>query len=449
MATVYLAQDKKHGRKVALKVLRPELASAMGGDRFPREIKMVAQLNHPHILSLYDSGEVAGFLFYVMPYVEGESLRDRLAREKQLPFNDTIRILHEVADALAYSHARGVVHRDIKPGNVMLSGRHALVTDFGVAKALQSSGGDKVTTVGIAVGTPQYMAPEQAMGESNVDHRADIYALGLLGYEMLAGRTPFDAASAQGILAAQVMEAPVDIQQLRPGTPPLLADAIMRCLAKNRADRWQSADELITRLEAIQATPSGGVTPTDTRPLKATGARLSGKGSKRAWLIGVAAAGIVVATATAAMLGKMGGGSASVGKIDKIGVMPIEDISGKDSVFVTAMHDALTSALTRANVAGVETRSTMMRYKGVPKSIREVAKELSLGAVVEATVFRAGDVMRINVQFTDPVTSRSLWSETYEKNVKDVLAAQSEVVRLVATGIGGVLGITKKPGDGK
>ena len=190
MATVFLAEDRKHDRKVALKVLKPELAAALGADRFPREIRTVAQFNHPHILSLYDSGEVQGFLFYVMPYVEGESLRDRLDREKQLPINDVIRIMHEVADALAYSHARGVVHRDIKPGNVLLSGRHAVVTDFGVAKALSASGNDKATTTGMAVGTPQYMAPEQAMGEVDVDHRADIYALGLLGYEMLAAAPP-------------------------------------------------------------------------------------------------------------------------------------------------------------------------------------------------------------------------------------------------------------------
>ena len=442
MATVFLAEDKKHGRKVALKVLRPELAAAMGSERFPREIKMVAQFNHPHILSLYDSGETAGFLFYVMPFVEGESLRDRLDREKQLPFHDVIRILREVADALAYAHARDVIHRDIKPGNVLLSGRHAVVTDFGVAKALRASGGDKFTTVGIAVGTPAYMAPEQAMGDTNVDHRADIYALGLLGYEMLAGRQPFEASTAQGILAAQVMEVPVDVQQLRPGTPPLLADAVMRCLAKNAADRWQTADELINRLESIGTTPSGGVTPTDTRPLKATTARPNGN---RGMMIGVAAAVIVVGGAIGAYMMTRGGS----GKIDKIGVMPIEDISRQDSLFVTAMHDALTNALSRANLTGVETRSTMMRYQGGTKTIREVARELSLGAVVEATVFRAGDVMRINVQFTDPETSRTFWSNTYEKNVKDVLAAQSEVVAQVAAGIDSVLAGPRKPGDGK
>jgi len=442
MATVYLAEDKKHGRKVALKVLRPELSAAMGSERFPREIKTVAQFNHPHILSLYDSGEVQGFLYFVMPFVDGESLRDRLVREKQLPFSDAIRILREVVDALAYSHARGVVHRDIKPGNVLLSGRHAVVTDFGVAKAITAAGGDQTTTVGIAIGTPQYMAPEQAMGEANIDHRADIYAIGILAYEMIAGRTPFDATTAQGILAAHVIEKPIDIRQTRPGTPPLLADAIMKCLEKNPADRWQTADELTSQLEAIGTTPSGGITPTDTRPLKAT--KVAGK-SKRALLIGAAASVIIIAVAVGGYVMTRSGSQ----KIEKIGVMPIEDISGKDSVFVAAMHDALTNALARANLTGVETRSTMMRYRGGAKTIRDVANELSLSAVVEATVFRAGDVMRINVQFTDPVTSRALWSNTYEKDVKDVLAAQGEVVAQVAAGIDSVLAGPKKPGDGK
>jgi serine/threonine-protein kinase len=447
MATVYLAEDRKHGRKVALKVLRAELTGANAAERFPREIKMVAQFNHPHILSLYDSGEAQGFLFYVMPYVEGESLRDRLDRDRQLPFSDTIRILHEVADALAYSHARDVVHRDIKPGNVLLSGRHAVVTDFGVAKALSAASVDKSTTVGMAVGTPQYMAPEQALGESTVDHRADIYSLGLLGYEMLAGRGPFDAPTAQAMLAAHVMETPTDIRTVRPGTPPLLADAIMRCLAKNRADRWQTADELIARLEQI-GTNSGDLTPTEMKPHTA-GAATAAKG--RTMLI---AAALVIAAAGGAGAflmnrGKADGGAANGNRIEKLGVMPIEDISGKDSVFVTAMHDALTSALTKANLVGVASRSTMMRYRATSKSTQEIAKEQSLGAIVEATVFRAGDVMRINVQLSDPVTSKVLWSETYEKDVKNVLAAQSEVVGLVASSIGGALHGSKTSGEVK
>jgi eukaryotic-like serine/threonine-protein kinase len=445
MATVFLAEDRKHDRKVALKVLKPELAAALGAERFPREIRTVAQFNHPHILSLYDSGEVQGFLFYVMPYVEGESLRDRLDREPQLPINDVVRIMHEVADALAYSHARGVVHRDIKPGNVLLSGRHAVVTDFGVAKAVSASGNDKATTIGMAVGTPQYMAPEQAMGEVDVDQRADLYALGLLGYEMLAGRPTFDAPSAQGMIAAQVMEVPVDIQTLRPDTPPLLANAVMRCLAKNRNERWASAEELLARLEESTKAPSGGVTPTRTAPHEITVRRPA---PRRAALIGIATA-VLVLGGTAGVLYRNGTNAHQSARIEKMGVMPIEDISGKDSLFVAAMHDALTSALTRANLVGVASRSAMMRYNKSSKSTEQIARELALGAIVEATVFRAGDVMRINVQLSDPVTTKVLWSDTYERNVSNVLAAQSEVVALVASGIGSALNATKTSGDGK
>jgi serine/threonine-protein kinase len=444
MATVFLARDIKHDRDVALKVLRPELAAAMGSDRFPREIRTVAQFNHPHILSLYDSGEVQGFLYYVMPFVEGETLRDRLQREKQLPVGDAVRILREVADALSYSHARGVVHRDIKPANVLLSGRHAVVADFGVAKAVTAAGGDTLTTVGIAVGTPQYMSPEQAMGQQDIDHRSDIYSLGVLGYEMLAGRSPFEAQTAQALLAAQVMETPVDILKLRPGLPPLLAEVIMRCLAKNAADRWQSADELLAKLELIGTSASGGMTPTDTRPFSATSAPRPAR--RRTAMIGGVVALIVAASAVGTFLATRGGGS---GKIDMIGVLPIDDISNRDSVFVVAMQDALINALLRSNLAGVASRSAMTRYKGGDKTTREIAQELGLDAVVDATVFRAGDVMRINVQFSDPVTSRALWSDTYERNVSDVLAAQNDVVTQIATGIEGVLSGAANPGARK
>jgi serine/threonine protein kinase len=432
MATVYLAHDVKHDREVALKVLRPELAAALGAERFPREIRIVAKFQHPHILSLYDSGETQGFLYYVMPFVEGESLADRLARQKQLPIGDVVRILREVADALAYAHARGVVHRDIKPGNVLLSGRHAVVTDFGVAKAVEASGGDKATTVGMAVGTPLYMSPEQAMAQGPIDARADIYSLGILGYEMLAGRLPFQAETAQGILSAHVMQAPTDIREARPGVPEALAVAIMRCLEKNPADRWQTADELVAQLESVVTTPSGGVTPTHTRPVKGVaGKRLS----RRVWIGAVAA--VVVLGGGAAALKLLGGGS---GRIERIGVLPIKDISGQDSVFVQAMHDALTTSLAQLGMVGVASASDMMRFADGATPDKEVAKQLNLDALVIASVFRAGKVMRITVQFSDPVTTRSLWSDTYERDVSDVLAAQGDIVRRITAGVAGALG---------
>jgi len=444
MATVYLAQDLKHDRKVALKVLRPELTAAMGTDRFPREIHIIAQLQHPHIVPLYDSGEIGGFLFYVMPFVEGESLRARLARTGQLGVQETVRLLHEIADALAYAHARGIVHRDIKPDNVMLSGRHAAVTDFGVAKAVSASAGDKLTTVGIAVGTPQYMSPEQAMAEPVIDHRADIYALGVLGYEMLTGRPAFDAVTAQGMLSAHVLEQPKDIRERRAEVPPLLAEALLKCLAKNPADRWQSADELLAQLEVIATTPSGGITPTTTRPITGTAVRPARRVPRWVELVLV----LVLLGIGLTVWAVVGGGKH---RIERIGVLPIEDISGQDGVFVDAMHDALTNALSRIGAVGVAPRSAILSYKRTPKTTRDIAKELKLDAVVETTVFRSGNVMRVNVQFDDPVTTRSLWSETFERDVRDVLAAQADIVNRTAQGVAKALGVAapKTTGDNK
>jgi serine/threonine-protein kinase len=266
MATVYLAQDLKHHRKVALKVLRAELAATLGAERFSREIEVAAQLQHPHILPLLDSGEADGFYYYVMPYVDGESLRERLAQRGELPVHDAVKILIEVTDALAHAHAHGVVHRDIKPDNVMLSGRHALVTDFGVAKAVsEATGAHTLTSIGIALGTPAYMAPEQAAADPHLDHRVDIYAVGVLGYELLTGRPPFAGLTPQETLAAHVTQAPEPVERRRPGISPALAAVLMRCLAKRPADRWQTAEDLLAQLEPL-ATPSAGITPTQSRP---------------------------------------------------------------------------------------------------------------------------------------------------------------------------------------
>ena len=261
MATVYLAEDPRHQRQVAVKVLRAELASALGAERFLREIRIAAQLQHPHILPLLDSGDVEGVLYYVMPFVQGESLRERLQREGQLPIGDAVRVLRDVTDALAYAHAHDVVHRDVKPDNIMLSGRHALLMDFGVAKAVSQaarhSGQSTLTTRGISIGTPAYMAPEQALADPNLDHRVDIYAVGIVGYELLTGAFPFAATTPEAVLSAHVTEAPTPVSDRRAGVPPALGHLVMKCLEKNRADRWQSAEELVHQLEAL-ATPSGG-----------------------------------------------------------------------------------------------------------------------------------------------------------------------------------------------
>jgi len=257
MSRVFLAEEVRLGRSVVVKVLPPEMAAGVSAERFEREIQLAAKLQHPHIVPLLTAGAKGDLLYYVMPHIAGESLRSRITHERALPVGETVRILRDVCDALAYAHGHGVVHRDVKPDNVLISGKHALVTDFGVAKAVSiSSGAGTLTSLGMALGTLAYMAPEQAAGDPNVDHRADLYAVGALGYELLAGRTPFGGLSPQGMLAAQVTATPDPVTQHRDSVPPALAALIMRCLAKHPADRPQSADDVLGQLEAM-ATPTG------------------------------------------------------------------------------------------------------------------------------------------------------------------------------------------------
>ncbi|MBI3981431.1 MAG: serine/threonine protein kinase, partial [Gemmatimonadetes bacterium] len=269
MSRVFLAEEVRLGRKVVIKVLPPEMSAGVNVERFEREIQLAANLQHPHIVPLLTAGASGDLLYYVMPFIKGESLRAKLAREGELPIGEAVRILREVADALAYAHAEGVVHRDIKPDNVLLSGQHAVVTDFGVAKAVSASTGESsLTSLGVALGTPAYMAPEQAVADPNVDHRADIYALGALAYEMLTGRPPFTGPNPQAVLSAHVTEAATPVTKHRDTVPPALNEVIMRCLAKKAADRWQKAEDLRAQFEAM-ATPTGGMTPTGTQPVAA------------------------------------------------------------------------------------------------------------------------------------------------------------------------------------
>ncbi len=265
MSRVFLAEETRLSRQVVIKVLPPEMGAGVNAERFEREIRLAARLQHPHIVPLLTAGASGDLLYYIMPFIAGESLRAKLAREGELPVAEVARILREVTDALAYAHRNGVVHRDIKPENVLMSEGHAVVTDFGVAKAVSASSGSSLTSLGVALGTPAYMAPEQAAADPHVDHRADLYAVGVLAYEMLCGRTPFVAATPQGMLAAHITQAPEPVLQHRRTVSPALNSAIMRCLEKRAADRWQSAAELAAQLEAA-TTPSGGHLPTGGGP---------------------------------------------------------------------------------------------------------------------------------------------------------------------------------------
>ena len=278
MATVYLALDLKHHRHVALKVLRPELAAAIGPERFLREIEISAGLHHPHILALYDSGEASGFLYYVMPFVDGESLRDRLTREKQLPLDDALLIAREVADALSYAHSRGVVHRDIKPENILLESGHAVVADFGIAKAISAAGGESLTQTGIAIGTPQYMSPEQAAGEKDIDGRSDLYSLACVLYEMLTGQPPFTGPTVESVVRQHMVEQARPVSQLRPAVPAVIADVLTRALAKNPADRFSPA----AHFAAALVSPAAG------------GAAAAPARASRIW-IGIGVAGLITA----------------------------------------------------------------------------------------------------------------------------------------------------------
>jgi eukaryotic-like serine/threonine-protein kinase len=290
MSRVFLAEEVRLGRQVVIKLLPPEMGASVNVDRFEREIQLAARLQHPHIVPLLTAGASGDLLYYVMPFISGESLRVKLAREGELPVTETVRILREVIDALAYAHRNGVVHRDIKPDNILLSEGHAVITDFGVAKAVTaSSGGASLTSLGVALGTPAYMAPEQAAADPHVDHRADIYAVGALAYEMLAGRPPFTAPTAQALLAAQITQTPEPVMQHRRTVPVGLNSVIMRCLEKRPADRWQSAAELVPQLDTM-STPSSGTMPVAAPAVISTGTE---KAIRRGHPLRVAAAFIV------------------------------------------------------------------------------------------------------------------------------------------------------------
>ncbi len=274
MSHVFLARETALGRSVVVKVLPPETSASVNIERFRREIQLAASLQHPHIVPVLAAGQSGDLLYYTMPLVEGESLRAKLAREGEMPVSDAVRVLRDVVDALAYAHARGVVHRDIKPDNVLITGGHAVVTDFGVAKAMSaSSGSSSLTSLGVALGTPAYMSPEQAAADPHVDHRADLYAVGAMAYEMLCGRPPFSGMTPQQVLAAHVTLPPAPLSGQRTSVPPALNTLVMRCLEKKPADRVQSAAEMLTQLQAM-ATPSGGMAPTGATGM--TGAFTSG-----------------------------------------------------------------------------------------------------------------------------------------------------------------------------
>jgi eukaryotic-like serine/threonine-protein kinase len=454
MATVYLATDLRHGRKVAIKTLRAELAASIGADRFLREIRVAANLQHPNVLGLYDSGEANGILFYVMPFVEGESLRARLNREQQLPLHDAVRITREAAEALAYAHEHRVVHRDIKPENILLQNGHALVADFGIARAVDAAG-EKLTQTGMAVGTPHYMSPEQALGADHADGRSDVYSLGCVLYELLAGQPPFDGPNSRAILARHAMEQVPSIRIVRQSVPEELEDVVLQALEKTPADRFQKMSELAELLAdleptvATRRTSSRGVptvrrtTSTKVQAVKRT-TPVAILGEKwgtgvRLWSISAALLAVVVVAGLGVWRlmsdsGATAAEDAGAGK-NRLAVLYFEKAPGaSDSLGYLA--DGLTEALIRelGGVSGLQVISSngVRPYRTGNVPLQKIAQELEVGTVVQGGIAQSGDRLRVNVSLVDAGSGVEIGSKTLERPRAEIFALQDDLAQEVS-----------------
>ncbi|MGH7535126.1 MAG: protein kinase domain-containing protein, partial [Gemmatimonadales bacterium] len=455
MSRVFLAEERALGRKVVVKVLPPELGAGLNIDRFRREIQLAANLQHPHIVPLLAAGQADGLLYYTMPLVEGESLRARLVREHELPVGEAIRLLRDVVDALTCAHEHGVVHRDIKPDNVLVSRHHGLVTDFGVAKALsESTGRSALTSVGVALGTPAYMAPEQASADPNADHRVDIYAVGALAYEMLTGRPPFTGNSPQAILAAQVTQAPAPITESRATVPPALAGLVMRCLEKKPADRWQTAEELLHQFEAM-ATPSGGtqpvLTPVGAQPSATVASGASSPGRPKRWWLRpalIAAGAVILVLGGVYLGGAKGRAPAAVAETDAkmLAVLPFKNLgASEDQYFADGLTEEITSRLATVQGLGVISRTSADQYRNTPKALREIGRELGAGYVLEGSVRwekRTGAPSRVRVtpQLIRVSDDRHLWADRYDAELADIFTVQGNIAEKVMAALNVALG---------
>ncbi len=411
MATVYLARDLKHDRPVAIKVLHPELTAGLGAERFVREIKISARLTHPHILPLFDSGEADGFLYYVMPYLEGESLKDRLEREGKLPVEDAIRLTEQVSSALAYAHERGVVHRDIEPANILLTADQAIVADFGIARALEAASTEGLTMTGMAVGKPAYMSPEQAAGEKDVDARTDVYGLGCVVYEMVSGGLPFEGTGPQVVATKQVAERVRSLRKTDPGIPVWLDRAVSRALATKPADRFATAGDF------ADALTTGTIAPR----VRAQRARQV----RRAAFTGAAMAVLVVAAWSIWTV--MGGRS-----MERLAVLPLEDLSDdpEQEFLAAGVHEALIAELGRLGLS-VTARTSMLRYRDTEKGIGEVADELGVDGVIEGSVFRGGDSLEIATRLYDR-EEREIWRGSFDGVLPNIVALYRGFARAIA-----------------
>ena len=447
MSRVFVARDHSLGRTVVVKVLPPELAAAISVERFKREIMLSAALQHPNIVPVLSAGNTDRLPYFVMPFVEGESLRVRLGRGP-LSVREAVSVMKDVARALSYAHGRGVIHRDIKPDNIIISGATATVTDFGVAKAVAASragparaeaaprtpGGSTITHAGVSLGTPMYMAPEQAAADPNTDHRADIYALGIVAYEMLVGAPPFQGRSPQALLAAQLTELPRPISQRRYGVPAALEQLIMQCLEKNPADRPRNAGDMVRALddpELLSGAPA----------IAPQAAAVQRRRSRGRWIAGAAA---VVALAAAAAYAAGAFDDAQPASADggtvapaSIAVLPIADASPSNAgrELADALTETLTNALGRVPGLRVASRTAAAGAQRLPGGVQEIGRALSVGKLIEGTLQRQGDGFRATIRLIDVRDGFTEWSQTYDRPVAAGFAAQDEIATEVAAAI--------------
>jgi eukaryotic-like serine/threonine-protein kinase len=453
-AVVYLAHDIKHDRKVAFKVLLPQVAMAIGAERFQREITIAARLMHPHILALYDSGDAGGLLYYVMPFVRGESLRDRLGREHRLPIDDGLRIGKEVASALSRAHSEGVVHRDIKPENILLEGGYAIVADFGIARAMYAAENRSITQTGLAIGTPTYMSPEQAVGAQDIDGRSDIYSLACVVYEMLAGEPPYHGGSLRELLALHAVAAVPSVRLLRPDVQPHVDAALARALAKDPSDRFPTPEDFADAL-ANAARPErapGGLAARDgfwarvrsvftpAPPAMEPPPRpAAGKPRAAEHAVGGPVAPMAPRAAAPQMVQSI---PSPIGvptpimttppgrvAIDSLAVLPFASANeDPDSEYLSdGITESIMNKLAGLSGLRVVPRSVVFRYKGTQMDPSAVAREVKARAVVSGRIIHRGETLVIKAELVDAATESQLWGEQYNRTMSDIFLVQEEM----------------------